>query len=307
MGIKFSLVAVLTLILLVFLGVKSAHLEHLFGVYIPYAAVCVFFLGFIYRVLTWARSPVPFRIPTTGGQQFSLPWVKHSQLDNPSTTAATIGRMLLEILVFRSLFRNTKMELHAGPKITYQWEKWLWLAGLAFHYAFLVIFIRHLRFFTEPIPFFVSIFEKADSVMQVGLPLVYLSDLVLVAAVSYLFIRRVVIPQMRYISLAADYFPLLLILALAITGILMRYFIRIDVTSVKDHESGGVPPGGAQGSQHPVLHPLLFDLRPVRLFPLQQADAPRWDIPQSDTQSAQRHPYEAARESVELPCQGSHI
>ena len=105
---------------------------------------------------------------------------------------------------------------------------------MAFHYSFLVIFLRHLRFFTDPIPFFVTIFDKADSVMQVGLPLVYLSDLVLVVAVSYLFIRRVVIPQMRYISLAADYFPLLLILALAITGILMRYLIRIDVTGVKE-------------------------------------------------------------------------
>jgi nitrate reductase gamma subunit len=234
MGIKFSLVAVLTLILVVFFGVKSAHLEYLFGVYIPYAAMCTFFLGFIYRIVHWARSPVPFRIPTTGGQQFSLPWVKQAKLDNPSDTKGTIIRMMLEILLFRSLFRNTKMDLHEGPKVTYQWEKWLWLAGLAFHYSFLVIFLRHLRFFTDPIPFFVMIFDKADSVMQVGLPLVYLSDLVLVVAVSYLFIRRVVIPQMRYISLAADYFPLLLILALAITGILMRYLIRIDVTGVKE-------------------------------------------------------------------------
>jgi nitrate reductase gamma subunit len=160
--------------------------------------------------------------------------VKQAKLDNPSDTKGTIVRMLLEILLFRSLFRNTKMDLHEGPKVTYQWEKWLWLAGLAFHYSFLVIFLRHLRFFTDPIPFFVMIFDKADSVMQVGLPLVYLSDLVLVVAVSYLFIRRVVIPQMRYISLAADYFPLLLILALAITGILMRYLIRIDVTGVKE-------------------------------------------------------------------------
>lgn len=234
MGIQFSLVAVIGLILTVFLGVKSAHLDQLFAVYIPYAAVCTFFLGFIYRIVIWARSPVPFRIPTTGGQQQSLPWVKQNKLDNPSTTVGTIGRMLLEIFLFRSLFRNTKMELHEGAKITYQWEKWLWLAGLAFHYSFLVIFLRHLRFFTDPIPFFVMIFEKADSIMQVGLPLVYLSDLVLLAGVTYLFVRRVVLPQIRYISLAADYFPLLLILALAVTGILMRYILRIDVTSVKE-------------------------------------------------------------------------
>ena len=51
--------------------------------------------------------------------------------------------------------------LREGPKITYYWEKWLWLAGLLFHYSFLVVFLRHLRFFTEPVPFFVTFLDKA--------------------------------------------------------------------------------------------------------------------------------------------------
>ncbi len=309
MGIQFSLVAVLGLILMVFLGVKSAHLDQLFAVYIPYAAVCTFFLGFIYRIVIWARSPVPFRIPTTGGQQQSLPWVKQNKLDNPSTTAGTIGRMLLEVFLFRSLFRNTKMELHEGPKITYQWEKWLWLAGLAFHYSFLVIFLRHLRFFTDPIPFFVLIFEKADSIMQVGLPLVYLSDLVLLAAVSYLFVRRVVLPQVRYISLAADYFP-----AAPHPGPgdhrhpdALFPAHRCHQREGTDHEPGHVSPGGPQGSQRGVLHPLVPDLRAVCLFPFQQADAPGWGLPQPDSESAQQQPHGTPRQSMELPSQGSHI
>jgi nitrate reductase gamma subunit len=259
MGMNFSFFAVLTLILVVFFGVKTAHLEHLFGVIIPYVAVSTFFAGFIYRIIKWARAPVPFRIPTTGGQQKSLPWVKQSQLDNPSTTAGVIGRMALEVLLFRSLFRNTKMELHDGSKLTYTWEKWLWLAGLLFHYSFFVIFLRHLRFFTEPVPFFVQIFETADSMLQVGLPLIYLSDFALVAAASYLFIRRVILPQIRYISLAADYFPLLLILALAVTGMLMRYIIRVDVTSVKELTMGLV-------SFHPVVPQGLGVLFYIHLF-----------------------------------------
>jgi nitrate reductase gamma subunit len=40
-------------------------------------------------------------------------------------------------------------------------------------------------------------------------------------------------PQVRCISLANDYFPLFLILAIGITGILMRYFIRVDVVAIK--------------------------------------------------------------------------
>jgi len=234
MGIKLSLLAVLALVLVAFVGVKAAGMSYLFGVTVPYLAFVLFLGGFTYRVLKWARSPVPFRIPTTSGQQKSLPWVKQNKLDNPSTKLATVGRMALEVLLLRSLFKNTKMEYLQGPKITYQWEKWLWLAGLAFHYSFFVIIIRHLRFFTEPVPGFVHLTESLDGFLQVGLPGLYLTDLVFLAAVTYLFIRRVIIPQVRYISLPADYFPLFLLLGLGITGVLMRYFWKVDIIKVKE-------------------------------------------------------------------------
>lgn len=238
MGIKFSLLAVLALILVAFVGVEAVGMNYVFGVLVPYLAFFLFFCGFIYRILKWARAPVPFRIPTTSGQQKSLPWVKQNKLDNPSGKLATIGRMALEVLLFRSLFKNTKMEFRDGPKITYQWEKWLWLAGLAFHYSFLVIIIRHLRFFMEPIPAFVHTTEAIDGFLQVGLPGIYLTDLVFLAAVTYLFLRRVIIPQMRYISLPADYFPLFLLLGLGLTGVLMRYFTKVDVIKIKELAMG---------------------------------------------------------------------
>jgi nitrate reductase gamma subunit len=195
----------------------------------------------IWRVTTWAKAPVPFRIPTTAGQQKTLPWIKDSKLDNPTTTAGVVGRMLLEVLLFRSLFRNTKMEYREGPRVTYEWEKWLWLFALVFHYAFLVVLIRHLRFFTEPVPVFVQILESLDGFVQMGiaplnglgLPVMLLSGVVLPAAVTFLLLRRLLVPSVRYISLPADYFPLLLILGIATTGILMRYLLKLDVVGVK--------------------------------------------------------------------------
>jgi nitrate reductase gamma subunit len=238
MGIKFSLTVVAALVAVVFLGVKVAGLSYFFGVVFPYLAIFTFVAGFAYRVLGWARSPVPFRIPTTAGQQYSLPWIKPNKLDNPTTTAAVIGRMALEVLLFRSLFRNTKVELREGPKLTYQWEKWLWLAGLLFHWSFFVIFIRHLRFFAEPVPGFVHLTEALDGFLQLGLPGVYITDGLFLATVTYLFIRRVIIPQVKYISLPADYFPLFLLLALGVTGILMRYFTKVDLLKVKELAMG---------------------------------------------------------------------
>ena len=92
-------------------------LATLFGVVIPYVAIAVFVLGVVWRVVQWARVPVPFRIPTTCGQGKSLPWIKADNLECPYNTWGVIGRMVLEVLFFRSLFRNTKAELRDGPNV----------------------------------------------------------------------------------------------------------------------------------------------------------------------------------------------
>lgn len=245
LSILFSFIVTVVAILIPWIGVGAFDLRLAFGVIIPYAAMAIFFVGIVIRVLDWASSPVPFRIPTTAGQQWSFPWIKSNRVDNPKGTGGTIVRMIFEVLLFRSLFRNTRLEYRrfdGKPKIDFEWEKWLWLAALVFHWSFLVIFLRHFRFFMDPVPGFVHILESLDGFLEMGpLPLaglgvpgVYITDMLILLALAYLFIRRVYVSQTRYISLPSDYFPLFLILALGISGMLMRYFLRVDITSVKE-------------------------------------------------------------------------
>jgi nitrate reductase gamma subunit len=233
MSAMYSLFLVLGLVLIALVGAGGLGLHSLFGVWIPAAAFLFFLGGFVARVLRWGRSAVPFRIPTTCGQQESQPGFKQAKLDNPSTTLGAIGRMALEVLTFRTLFRNTKMELHGGSKFSFGSAKWLWLGALVFHYAFLVIVIRHMRFFTSPVPAAISGIEFMDSILQVGAPTLYISNLLIVAGVSYLLIRRLILPNLRYISLPADYFPLFLILGIAVSGIFMRYFVKTNLPDIK--------------------------------------------------------------------------
>jgi nitrate reductase gamma subunit len=237
MSVLFSFIAVLGLALIAWLG-TLVGLGYLFGVVIPYLAFAVFIGGFIYTVVGWAKSPVPFRIPTTCGQEQSLPWIKQNKLDCPSTKGQVVGRMLMEILLFRSLFRNTRAEVHDGPNLAYGSAKLLWLFGLLFHYSFLMIVLRHLRLFTVEIPGFVQLIEMGDSFMQVTSPALYVTNIIFVAAILFLFLRRVIVPQVRYISLASDYFPLFLILGIATTGIIMRYFVQVDVVAIKQLTAG---------------------------------------------------------------------
>lgn len=229
------LLIVLVLIALAYAGVNGAGMESLFGVIIPYIAFIVFVLGFIRKVYDWSKSPVPFRIPTTAGQNKSLDWIKPNKVDNPTGTGAVLIRMALEILLFRSLFRNTKAELTEKGSLAYGSSKWLWLGGLVFHWAFLLIVIRHLRLFLEPVPGLITLLEAGDGFLDMGfLPALYLTDIAIVLAATYLFLRRVVVPQIQYLSLPADYFAILLILAIVTTGILMRYIFRVDVATIKE-------------------------------------------------------------------------
>ncbi|MBW1896021.1 MAG: sulfate reduction electron transfer complex DsrMKJOP subunit DsrM [Deltaproteobacteria bacterium] len=232
---------VFTLVAIPLVGVWGAHLEWLFGIVIPYLAVLIFFVGVIRKVVDWAKSPVPFRIPTTCAQQKSLPWIKYGyaeRLDNPVSTTGTIGRMILEVFCFRSLFRNTRMEFGDGEHVTYKPALWLWLFAIIFHYAFLVIILRHLRFFTEPMPFFVPIIEQIDGFFQMYTPTLYQSGFIIGGALTFLLLRRIIDPKMRYISLIADYFPLFLILSIVTTGILMRYVFKADVVAIKELTMG---------------------------------------------------------------------
>ena len=238
----FSFATVVILILLTWIGVDALGLTPFFGIVVPYAAVLLFIYGVVRKVLSWANSAVPFRIPTTCGQQKSLPWIKQNKIDNPDTTLGVVIRMFFEIFLFRSLFRNTKAKFKDNYRLSYRWEIVLWVTALAFHYAFAVVLLRHMRFFFEPVPWVIQLLENADAffrfeffspVFAIGLPGVYVSGVVLLAAVLVLLGRRVFLAQIRYISLASDYFPLFLIIGIAATGILMRYFAKVDILSIK--------------------------------------------------------------------------
>jgi nitrate reductase gamma subunit len=238
MAVFYSLILVLLLSVLGYFGGSAAGLRTIFGVWIPFVAIAVFILGVIYRIVRWAQVPVPFRITTTCGQQRSLPWIKSNRLDNPSSALGTIVRMLLEVLLFRSLFRNTKAEIREGPKLIFGENKFLWLGALAFHWSFLFILLRHLRFFLEPVPGLVLIAQELDGFFQIGTPVLYITNIVILAALVYLLWRRIADSQVRYISLFADYFALFLLMGVALSGVIMRYFVKTDLMGVKELAMG---------------------------------------------------------------------
>jgi nitrate reductase gamma subunit len=234
MGLWYSISGIFLLILLVVIGIEGIGLYSFFTIFIPYAAVLFFLIGFIYRVLKWASSPVPFHILTVTGQQKSLPWIKADNINSPYTTGGVVKRLALEILLFRSLLKNEKVELAAPHRLLFKTSTLLWLGAMAFHWSLLVILVRHLRFFLEPVPSVVVILQRVDSIFQNLLPILYISNVILLIALGYLFMRRIIYPQVRYISLPSDYFVLLIIAGIALSGVLMRLIFKVDLVQVKE-------------------------------------------------------------------------
>jgi [DsrC]-trisulfide reductase subunit M len=260
-----SLILVLAVGGVAYAGGEISSSRWILGVVFPYLAILAFLAGLTYRVIKWASSAVPFHIPTTCGQQKSLPWIKSSLTDNPHNRAGVVLRMAMEILLFRSLFRNTQAKLSEGPRLLYGEDKFLWLGALAFHWSLLVILIRHLRFFVVPVPRLVLGLEAVDGFFQISAPPVLITDCVILAALIYLLQRRFSNPEVRFISLFTDYFALFLLLGIAVSGILMRYFSRVDMENVKRLAMGlvtlspVVPSGvGALFFVHLTLVSVLF-------------------------------------------------
>jgi nitrate reductase gamma subunit len=239
MNLMKSLIAVLVLTLLAWGISSSAGLSSVLTAVVPYAAFSIFIVGFVYRIVQWGKAPVPFRITTTCGQEKSLPWIKSESLDNPACLWGVIGRMALEIFFFRSLFRNTKVSIQQ-KKPVYDSAKWLWFFGLLFHWSFLIIVLRHLRFFIEPIGPLIDGLSAVDGFFEIGIPTLFLSDVAILTGLSFLFFRRVVSPMLRYISIFTDYFSPLLILGVVATGLLMRHFFPVDLLQVKNLAMGWV-------------------------------------------------------------------
>ncbi|NIV28796.1 MAG: nitrate reductase, partial [Anaerolineae bacterium] len=64
----------------------------------------------------------------------------------PTTRMGVVMRMLREVVFFESLFKATK---------------WTWLFGWIFHLGLLLVLLRHLRYFTEPVWWWVALLQPA--------------------------------------------------------------------------------------------------------------------------------------------------
>jgi len=168
-----------------------------------YAATAILVIGVVRKIVQYAKTPAPLKIPT---------------MPAPVTQSGVVVRMASEIVLFNSLFKSSK---------------WTWIFGWMFHFALLLALFRHLRYVIAPDSFLMPIigFEMVQAFGKYA-------SFAMLAGLAGLFARRIFVDRVRYISSPSDYLMLLLIMSIATTGMLMSFVDHTDIVMLKEFMLG---------------------------------------------------------------------
>ena len=158
-----------------------------------YVATVVLLAFTAYKIWGYAKTPAPLKIPTTPA---------------PTTRLGVVFRMVKELTIFESLFKSSK---------------WTWLFGWMFHFGLLLVLLRHLRYFTDPVWAWVVFLQ----------PFGKYAAFMMLAGLAGLWARRILVDRVRYISAPSDHLMLLLLIAIGATGALMTFVDHTDIVSLK--------------------------------------------------------------------------
>jgi len=200
-----------------------------------YVATTLLVVGVALRIRRYVRAPAPLKIPT---------------MPAPMTRSGVFWRMVREVVLFESLFKS---------------NKWIWLFGYLFHFGLLLVLLRHFRYFTEPVWFWIAIMQ----------PFGIYAGFALVAGLAGLWARRVLVERIRYISAPSDHLMLALLIAIGVSGLFMRFVSPTDIVSVKAYFLGLLRFRILELPTHPalLLHLGLVAVLMI-IFPIDlQADA----------------------------------
>ena len=158
-----------------------------------YVATLLLVVGLALRIRRYAKSPAPLKIPT---------------MPAPRTQSGVYFRMFREVVLFESLFKS---------------NKWIWLFGYLFHFGMLVVLLRHIRYFTFDVWWWVEIIQ----------PFGVYASFAMIIGLAGLLVRRFTVARVRYISSPSDYLMLLLLIMIAGSGMMMKFVAHTDIISVK--------------------------------------------------------------------------
>ncbi|MGV6852939.1 MAG: respiratory nitrate reductase subunit gamma [bacterium] len=158
-----------------------------------YVSTVILIVGVGRKIWQYYKTPAPLKIPTTPA---------------PVTQTGVVFRMFREVVFFQSLFKSNKT---------------LWLFAWAFHIGLFLALARHLRYFTNPVWTWVELIQ----------PFGKYAAFAMVLGLLGLWLRRVVVDRVRYITSPSDHLMLALLVCIGLSGIYMKFVAHTDIISLK--------------------------------------------------------------------------
>jgi len=177
-----------------------------------YLATALLVGGLAYKIYIYSRTPAPLKIPT---------------MPAPTTTTGVVMRMGREVVLFESLFKS---------------NKWIWIFGWMFHFGLLLVLLRHLRYFTEPVWGWVVLIQ----------PFGRYAAFAMIAGLLGLWARRFLVDRVRYISTPSDHLMLALLVGIGLSGAAMSFVVHTNIVRLKEF----------------MLGLMLFDWQPLPADPI---------------------------------------
>lgn len=172
-------------------------LSFVIGGVLPVLAILVFTAGMIYRINAWIKTPQPGKLTL-----FPAP-------------GAPGKSVLAEAVLFPSLFRS---------------DRSLWLFAWVFHITLALVALGHLRVITALVDrVLMGTGMSKEGIASMSATVGGIAGIILLGTGTLLLIRRLTTRRVREISGFPDFFALLLLIAIILTGDLMRFGAHFDL------------------------------------------------------------------------------
>ncbi len=174
----------------------------------PYLAVAVFVGGLAYQIRRWAQAR---------GVPASL-----SVYPRPRSVWGRLGDTLLDMFTLKGLFRVNKP---------------LWVGGFLMHLGLLLLLVGHVRVVTDYYFLWNLLRWGEEELHQFSAVAGLTAGFLFMVPLVYLLARRWS-GAVKWLSTPEDYFLLLLLLGIAITGNHMRLVLDVDQHAMREFMQG---------------------------------------------------------------------
>jgi nitrate reductase gamma subunit len=183
-------------------------IEYALAYITPYVAVITLLAGTAYQVYRWQqKSPVPARL---------------SLFPRPEGRLARLADALVDMFTLKGLLRVNRL---------------LWAGGFIMHLGLLLLILGHIRVVTDFYFFWDWIGWGEEELHTFSAVAGTTAGLLFMIPLAYLLLRRFG-GSVKLLSVPEDYFVLVLLVGIAVTGMHMRLVLEVDQHAMREFMQG---------------------------------------------------------------------